>query len=432
MEGGCSGYLLPTVLLAAANRDGSLREVYEVADRMKRVLDEVLCQVRGASFDVTFWDGETRQYGSDPSLFSVTFHERIHPVAFFLDPELALGEAYAEGVLSIDGSLNDVLRLIYLQSLRIQEAGLVSLFRRLLVRGTSIRQQKTDIRHHYDLGNDFYRLWLDDSMSYSCAYFETPDDSLEQAQQQKIDHSLRKLQLQPGERLLDIGSGWGALIIRAARRYQVQAVGITLSEEQYRLSRERIRQQGLEGQVEVRLSDYRELAASGETFDKIVSIGMAEHVGRRNLPLYIRSIGHLLSRQGVTLVHTITQAKEIPVNSWIGRYIFPGGYIPSLREIMYAFADSEFDVMDVENLRLHYARTLDHWSERFEGQVEEVCRRFDERFVRMWRLYLRSSAESFRSGALAIHQILSSKGANNTLETTRRYLYRESAEKWSL
>jgi cyclopropane-fatty-acyl-phospholipid synthase len=204
---------------------------------------------------------------------------------------------------------------------------------------------------------------------------------------------------------------------------QVKTLGITLSEEQYRETKRRIQELALEELVEVELMDYRTLAESGRTFDKVVSIGMLEHVGRANLPRYMASVDKLLAPQGLSLLHTITHLKEGPVNSWIEKYIFPGGYIPSLRELIWLLPEYDFHLLDVESLRLHYAMTLDRWAANFEKNAETVHKRYGERFVRMWRLYLQSCAASFRYSGLDIHQILFSKGLNNNLPLTRHYLY---------
>jgi cyclopropane-fatty-acyl-phospholipid synthase len=245
-------------------------------------------------------------------------------------------------------------------------------------------------------------------MSYSCAYFKSPEDSLEQAQLQKIDHTLKKLQLQPGETLLDIGSGWGWLMIRAVQQYGVKATGITLSEEQ----------------VKVEIMDYRDLAKSGRKFDKIVSVGMFEHAGRDNFPSYMNSVQSLLNEQGIMLLHTITRPLEEPVHPWITTNIFPGGYIPSLREIIHLLPEYDFHAMDIESLRMHYAMTLDQWSLRYSNHIDKVRELYGERFVRMWDLYLKTSASSFRVGGLGLHQILFSKGINNSLNMTRDYIYK--------
>ena len=289
-------------------------------------------------------------------------------------------------------------------------------------RSTSLTKQQKDIKHHYDLGNDFYELWLDETISYSCAYFCSPEDSLSQVQ--KIDYILKKLQLHPGESLLDIGSGWGWLIIRAAQQYGVNALGVTLSEEQYVKTKQRIAELGLTGQVDVKLMDYRTLAESNVKFDKVVSVGVVEHVGKANLPKYMQTVNKLLVPGGISVLHCITGQVEGPCNRWICKYIFPGGYIPSNRELVWLLPEHGFNLLDVESLRLHYAKILEHWSNNFEKNIDYVREKYGERFIKKWRLYLNACTASFRASGLNIHQITFSKGLNNELPMTRHYLYR--------
>jgi cyclopropane-fatty-acyl-phospholipid synthase len=270
----------------------------------------------------------------------------------------------------------------------------------------SLRRKKENIARHYDLGNDFFRLWLDESMTYSCAYFCDASDTLEQAQRQKVEHSLEKLRLQRGETLLDLGCGWGALVMRAAEQYGADATGITLSEEQHVEANAAIRSRGLQDKARVRLMDYGALAQEGRQFDKVVSIGMIEHVGKAYLAEFARDVKLLLKPDGLALLHLITGATAGPMNSWMERYIFPGGYIPTLSEIIKHLETQSFHVREVEQLGPHYRRTLDEWSKRFERVVPAVREKFDERFVRMWRFYLRASSAGFREALVNVHQLL--------------------------
>ncbi len=394
----------------------------------KQLLHNLLGGIKSPAFEVTYWDGITERYGAGAPCFKLLFREKLPGRKFVQDPVLTLGEAYMDGVIDFFGDLEEITKTV-LQGKEIFEGrfkghALARSFPRRL-RPNSLRKQQEDIQQHYDLGNDFFSLWLDETMSYSCAYFQSPADSLSKAQNQKIDHVLKKLELKPGETLLDIGSGWGWLIIRAAREYGVKAMGITLSQEQFEETRRRIKELGLDGQVEVELMDYRVLASGGRVFDKIASVGMFEHVGRANYPEFMSSLRRLLKEGGLVLLHTISHLKEGPVNSWIEKYIFRGGYIPSLREAIWQLADYDFHVIDVESLRVHYAMTLERWAESFEHNVDRVREMFGERFVRMWRLYLHSCAASFWVSGLNVHQILFSGGLNNNLALTREHLYRQ-------
>lgn len=391
----------------------------------KTVLHNFFGKIRGCSFSIEYWDGASENYGEGDPAFKIILRDKISAVKLLRDPSLAIGEAYMNGLIDFEGDLQQIVETTYKINIIGNESfsGLRKSLSRVN-RSTSLAKQREDVTYHYDLGNDFYELWLDETMSYSCAYFRSMEDSLYQAQLQKLDHTLKKLQLRPGESLLDIGCGWGALIIRAAQQYGVKALGITLSEEQYAKAKQRIAELGLESQADVRLTDYRTLAESDGRFDKIVSIGMVEHVGRSNLPRYMSLVDRLLVPGGLSLLHCITGQMEEPCNRWISKYIFPGGYIPSVRELIWLLPENGFRLLDAESLRLHYAKTLELWADSFEKNVEHFTEKYGERFVRMWRLYLNASAASFVAGGLDIHQIVFSKGINNDLQMTREYLYR--------
>lgn len=285
----------------------------------------------------------------------------------------------------------------------------------------SKKNQEKEVQSHYDIGNDFYKLWLDETMSYSCGYFRHEDDSLYQAQVNKVDYILEKLYLKEGMSLLDIGCGWGFLLIEAAKKYGIHGLGITLSREQHDEFQRRIEAEGLSGQLEVKLMDYRDLEKTDLQFDRIVSVGMVEHVGRGNYQQFIDCAAHVLKPGGLFLLHFISALKEHPGDPWIKKYIFPGGVVPSLREMLTCMAEADFHTLDIENLRNHYNRTLLCWERNFRDHIDDVRKMFDERFIRMWDMYLSSCAATFHNGIIDIHQILMSKGVNNDLPMVRWY-----------
>lgn len=391
----------------------------------KAVLKAFFKDFTGVDFQVKFWDGETVNYGAGNPVMKIVFNREAPAGLSLKDPVLSFGEAYVEGIIDFEGDLEEVIRIIEQNRDLAARKGIRTRVSSAIrnVGGTVSRQkQKQDIQHHYDLGNDFFTLWLDDTMSYSCAYFRDYGDTLTQAQIQKIDLILKKLQLKPGEKLLDIGCGWGWLIIRAARQYGVSGLGITLSEEQYTAVKQRISELGLSGLLEVELLNYLDLPDQLR-FDKIVSVGMFEHVGRENLGRYMDKVNKLLVPGGLSMLHTITGTEENPVNSWIDTYIFPGGYIPSLRETIWLLPRYNFHLLHAESLRMHYAMTLDRWYRNFTSHVDQVRDKFGEKFVRMWSLYLRGCAASFRVSGLNVYQLLFSKGLNNSLPLTLEGVY---------
>lgn len=351
--------------------------------------------------------------------FIVNFKEMIPLTELATSTSLALGEAYMRGSLSIEGDLYHALDRFLGQMGKFSADK--SALRKLMMTSNSRKNQKKEVSSHYDLGNDFYKLWLDDTLSYSCGYFLHEDDTLYQAQVNKVDYILKKLYLKKGMSLLDIGCGWGYLLIEAVKKYKVKGIGITLSREQYREFKDRIAAEGLEEYLTVELMDYRDLPKSGLSFDRVVSVGMLEHVGRDNYHLFVDCVNQVLKPGGLFLMHFISGLKEYAGDPWIRKYIFPGGMVPSLREMISCLSDDQFHTLDVENLRLHYNRTLLCWEKNFKNHVEEVRELFGEEFVRMWDLYLNSCAATFHNGIIDIHQVLSTKGVNNELPMVRWY-----------
>ena len=355
----------------------------------KFFLNKLFGRIEGGAFNVKYWNDGVEHFGEGESEFKIIINKPLPEKEIINDSALFFGEAYMSGDIDHEGDLQAILDLAFRnKDLFGKESKALGAISKLIPK--SPNRNRKDIKHHYDIGNDFYSLWLDESMTYSCAYFEHPDNSLYQAQMNKVNYLLKKLHLKEGQTLLDIGSGWGELIIRAAKQYGVKSLGITLSEEQVAKTKERIKDEGLEGLVDVKLQDYRELVSSGVQFDRLVSVGMVEHVGRANIPDFIAAADSLLKSGGVFVLHTITKLVETECNAWMERYIFPGGYIPSIRELVSTLPEHDFYIKDVESLRLHYAKTLEFWADDFEKNLDYVRQKFDEPFIRMWRAYLNS------------------------------------------
>jgi cyclopropane-fatty-acyl-phospholipid synthase len=340
---------------------------------------------------------------------------------------LALAQAYIEGDADIEG---DVRAAIH---------GAEAISRAVAPRGGrgpsrgrhSRRDDQQAIQHHYDVSNEFYALWLDPGMVYSCAYFHGEGDSLETAQRQKLDHICRKLRLARGERFLDIGCGWGGLAIHAAREYGVDATGVTLSENQHRLATQRIREAGLQDRCRVLLQDYRDVPGE-ETYDKVASVGMFEHVGLANLPVYFGTVRRLLKERGLFLNHGITSSDVdnhevgLGAGEFIDRYVFPKGELPHLHRAIHDMSEQDFEVHDVESLRPHYAKTLSIWSAAFERNLEAAARASSERTSRIWRLYLAGCAHAFEQGWISIYQVLATRRTEpgrTGLPLTREWMY---------
>ncbi|HFD2029500.1 TPA: class I SAM-dependent methyltransferase [Clostridium perfringens] len=390
----------------------------------KSIVKSIAEHLSDRPFDLEYWDGEIIKYGEEDPEFKLIIKNFPSKKELLADPSVALGEAYMKGDIDIEGDLQKFFESIIRNKDSFMNKNTV--FRLASkIKAPSLMKSKKDIAHHYDIGNDFYSLWLDKTMSYSCGYFKSPTDTLYDAQMNKIHHILKKLNLKEGQHLLDIGCGWGYLIIEAAKLYKVKALGITLSEEQFKKAKERIKEEGLEDLVDVQLMDYRNLEKSNLEFDRIVSVGMAEHVGHANLPLFFKNVDSVLKESGLFLLHNITNLVETEGNKWITTYIFPGGYLPTLREELNIAADINFRTLDVESLRLHYMKTLEEWCKNFMNHLNEERDMFDDEFLRMWHLYLATCAAAFHYWDIDIHQILFSKGINNTLPMTRKYLYED-------
>lgn len=362
-------------------------------------------------------DGEVIKLGEETPRFTVTLNHEIDKKELLASTSLALGEAYMRGDIEVDKDLFEVLDTFMGEMGKFTTSH--PLLKRLLLTSSSKKNQLKEVQSHYDIGNDFYSLWLDETMSYSCGYFKKDSDTLYEAQVQKADHILEKLQLKPGMSLLDIGCGWGFLLKRAVEKYDVIGVGITLSKEQEKKVKEDLEKEGLQDKISIRLMDYRDLKSSKWQFDRVVSVGMLEHVGRDNYPLYLENVKSILKPGGLFLLHYISALQEHPGDPFMKKYIFPGGMVPSLREIIQIMGDMNLYTLDVESLRRHYSKTLLCWRENFLAHREEILKMHGEEFARMWELYLSACAATFKNGVIDLHQILMSNGVNNELPMIR-------------
>jgi len=370
------------------------------------------------------WTGEHVSPHGTRATERVKIADRSTLRGLLRDAQLRFGDAYSAGQIEVEGDLVRFLATIFRALTRpdVQDTvanRVTSWIRR--PRRNTLAGSRDNIHRHYDLGNEFYALWLGETMAYTCAYYPTPDATLDQAQIAKMDHVSRKLRLKPGDTVAEAGCGWGGLALHMAAQYGAKVRAFNISKEQLEFARRRARDLGLEGRVEYIEDDYRNIAGS---YDVFVSVGMLEHVGREHYPELGRVIGRCLAPEGRGLIHSIGRNRPEPLHPWIERRIFPGAYPPSLGEMMQIFEPSNLSVIDVENLRLHYARTIRHWLFRYEGVVDKVRSMFsDESFVRMWRLYLAGSIAAFETGVLQLFQVLFTRQDNNAIPLTREYIY---------
>jgi cyclopropane-fatty-acyl-phospholipid synthase len=365
-----------------------------------------------APLRVVLWDGTEAHAGRTPPIGGLILKDRRTLIAVARDPDFHLGESYMRGTLEVEGDLVAVGEAID----RATEPRTRRWWRVDL--GThGFRRSRDNVHRHYDLGNDFYRLWLDREMLYTCAYFADPCVGLEEAQVAKMDHVCRKLALRPGERVVEAGCGWGALALHMARSCGVTVKAYNISHAQIDHARRRATEEGLADRVEFVEDDYRRIEGR---FDAFVSVGMLEHVGLENYSALGGVIGRCLERHGRGLLHFIGRNRPAPLNAWIRKRIFPGAYPPSLAEALGRILEPRgFSVLDVENLRLHYARTLEHWRRRFEAAGTRIEASFGPRFTRAWRIYLAGSEAAFRAGTLQLFQVTFARGRTNAVPWRR-------------
>ncbi|WP_097462151.1 SAM-dependent methyltransferase [Mangrovitalea sediminis] len=423
--------------------------------KVRHVAEQIFRDYTGG-IKIRLWDGTEITLGQAQPKATIVVNnaEILRDLAWHPDP-LRLAEAYFRGDVDVEGSLYALLlERTHLQSLKLSLKDRISLFYALLFAGhpsslavqsqASVRSSQSwkakllphhskahnreAIAFHYDVSNHFYHLWLDDQMVYSCAYFNEPTESIDQAQHNKLNHICHKLRLKAGERFLDVGCGWGALICHAAQHYGVHAHGITLSRKQYEYANAKIQTLGMEDQVSVELLDYRDLP-KGAVFDKVASIGMFEHVGRKHLPAYFHAVNSVLKPGGLFLNHGITDKEEgqhkTVAMEFAKRYVFPDGELDSVSNVQHAMERIGFEICDVEALRPHYALTLRHWVSRLEAHRAEALAQVSEAIFRVWRLYMTACALQFESGSMGIYQILAAKQQEGLVDLplTRRDLY---------
>jgi len=396
---------------------------------MNRWLDRLTARViRRGRLEIVWSDGSISHYGDGRGFHAtVRFLEPSAEWAVLRNPELALGEAYMDGRMDFPGGgLLEFLMLLNENWSEARQVTFLSALSRVryatrgLTQNNSLLKARRNIARHYDLDERIYRLFLDSDMQYSCAYFERPQATLDEAQWTKKRHLAAKLALAPGQEVLDIGSGWGGLALFLAENAGANVTGVTLSAEQHSVSNNRARQQGLDRQVRFELKDYRLLDRS---FDRIVSVGMFEHIGAARYGEFFRTVARLLKPDGAMVLHSIGRfGPPASTNPWIAKYIFPGGYIPALSEVLKAIERVGLFVTDVEILRLHYAETLKAWRHRFRQHWDEAAQIYDERFCRMWEFYLAGSEATFRAGGMMVFQIQLAKD-QKILPLTRDYIY---------
>lgn len=403
---------------------GANRQVFGnfISATEKMLLTKMLRAVGNPPLQISLWNGQEVFNGEGDAVAGLIIRDRAALLKLVTDPELNFGELYAAQRIDVQGNLLEFLEAIFRvwpfrttgNSLKILLAPLTD------KRRNTLSGSRRNIYQHYDIGNEFYKLWLDQRMLYTCAYFPDEHATLEDAQLAKMDHVCRKLCLQEGDRVVEAGCGWGALALHMAKYYGVSVRAYNISREQIKYARRRAKEEGLEEKVEFVEDDYRNIDGQ---FDAFVSVGMLEHVGVDNYQALGGVIDRCLKEDGRGLIHSIGLNYPRPMDAWIERRIFPGANPPSLAQMMHILEPHDFSVLDVENLRLHYAKTLEHWLQRYEENVDQVAEMFDQEFVRTWRLYLAGSLTAFKTGGMQLFQVSFARAGNNRIPMTRQYLY---------
>ncbi|MCG8518375.1 MAG: cyclopropane-fatty-acyl-phospholipid synthase family protein [Pseudomonadales bacterium] len=374
------------------------------------------------------WNGEVVEPEQGEARYTLTVADPRALMQLVANPNLAFGDLYSAGRLEVDQDLPGLMATLYRAIHQASERWprwLEALWRNHSPRATGVDEARDNIHHHYDLGNEFYRLWLDQAeMQYTCAYYEHPDLTLEQAQLAKLEHVCRKLRLRPGQTVVEAGCGWGGLARYMARHHGVTVHAYNISREQVAFARAEAERQGLSDRIQYIEDDYRTIHGQ---YDAFVSVGMLEHVGKDHYSTLAALIRRTLKPDGLALLHSIGRNRPMLMNSWIEKRIFPGAYPPSIGELVSICEDGHFSVLDVENLRLHYAQTLRHWLQRFEAHQDTIRDLYDDHFSRAWRLYLAGSIAAFEVGSLQLFQVVFSHGDNNQLPQSRADLYQRSA-----
>lgn len=390
----------------------------------KTLVDKLLKKIKVGGVTVTYWDGDTRTYGAlkKPRLHVAVKDAKVVR-AMMKNPSLAIGEAYMDGRLTVRGPLEQ-LALLGFQNQDVFDLKGLGLKFKGFHRNFKKDQAKL-IHGHYDLGNDFYEMWLDpETLGYTCSYYKTPDDTLEEGQRQKFNHVLEKLQIKKGQTLLDIGFGWGYLLIHAAKKYGVRGFGVSLSREQLDFAQAWAKREKVDKLVTFKLMNYQDLPKLKQQFDRVVSIGFFEHVGKGHHPIYFDVVNKMLKPDGISVLHCITQSQDGAPDPWFDKYIFPGGYAPGVPNVTDLIFSRGFVVKDYENIGPHYVKTLQQWWERFEEHKDEVIAMYDERFYRMWQWYLASCVAAFAEGALHLSQWTFTRLPGADWPLTRDYLYK--------